>query len=176
MKHWFMLIALALAYKVAINVSALFRLHFYHEKYGRYLSKKDFNFEECAPAVLKLFKAAGIKDAWLPCVQPAGYGMLSSGQVSFFDNLASADGQCIELMRRSMAECKGIFKGRILETFSPLYWINCIIYLPRKILEYMGLDAGSIICKIAQIIYWAATPLLVAFRDNIYQYITELLG
>lgn len=176
MKSWLICFLAILVYKVAVNTSALFRLNYYHKKYDAFIAQKISDFAEYAPAVRKLFKTAGVKDSWVPFVQPAGYGMLSKGQASFFNNLASTNGQCTELMFRGLAEAKGIFKGRIIEAFSPLYWINCIVYLPRKILDYLGLDTNGIFCKVAQIIYWIVTPFLVAFRDNIYQYITGLLG
>lgn len=176
MEYLFFGFAFAFAYKIVVNVSALFRLNFYRRKYDDFLSNRITDFNEYAPAIRKLFKDAGIKDAWIPFVQPAGYGMLSKGNASFFSNLATTNGQCVELMIRGLSEAKGSFKGRLLEAFSPLYWANCVIYLPRKILEYLGLDTSGITCRILQIIYWLCTPLLVLFRDNIYQYIAELLG
>ena len=79
-------------------------------------------------------------------------------------------------MTRSLSAAKGIFKSRIFEAFSPLYWINCILFLPRNILTYLGLDADGIMSKILQLLYWITTPLIVAFRDSIYEYIATFLG
>lgn len=167
---------LVFVYKITTNLSALLRLYFYQKKYNAFASGQIASFNEYAPAVRKLFKSAGIKDSSVPFVQPAGYGFLSKGSASFFGNLATSNTHCVALMYKDLAEAKGIFKGRILESFSPMYWINCVVYLPRNILGYLGLGTDGIASKLLQLIYWIATPLLVAFRDNIYQYIAELLG
>ena len=79
-------------------------------------------------------------------------------------------------MLKYLAEAKGTFKHRIIENFSPLFWIDCVLFLPRTVLEYMGVDGNGVITKVFQLLYWAAAPLLLVFRDKLSQYILSLIG
>lgn len=57
-------------------------------------------------------------------------------------------------------EAIGVYKSRLLETFSPIYWIEFAINLPKKILEYLGIAPESIVIKIFQLIYWIVGAVL----------------
>ncbi len=163
------------AYRLTTNICALIRINHYERKYVKYLSNQNTDFSEHTDSVIQLFKAAGVSDLVIPFTQPAGFGMVAHGSTSLFANIGNLRKDTVAMMHNCFAKAKGTFKHRIVETFSPIFWINCVIFLPRNILEYLGLKGDSIFVKLFQLLYWVVTPFLVAFRDDVYQYIISLI-
>lgn len=62
----------------------------------------------------------------------------------------------------------GVYRMRLIESFSPRYWIETVIFLPSRIIQYLGGKSDSLFAKLLQILYWIFTPLLIAVRDKIY--------
>ena len=164
------------AYRLITNISAFIRVKYYDNEYTMYLSHPERPFAENTSAVVQLFKAAGMKDRQIPFVQPVGYGQILQGHTSLFSNIENRREDVVANMMQCFSEARGTFKHRIIETFSPLFWINQILFLPRTILEFLGIKPESIIVKLFQLVYWLTTPLLVVFRDNICQYILSLIN
>ena len=158
-------------YKILDNASMYIQTSRYRKKYEAYLKQNGRTFHQYVPAVTKLFKAAGIEECHFPIVEPVGYGYVQTANVSHFTNLASKRRDFVAATIECFDQAKAIFRSRIIETFSPLYWVRFIVFLPKNLFNYLGIKADSIIIRIAQVIYWMATPFLLFFRDNIYQYI-----
>lgn len=176
MKFCLIVFACLLAYKLLLNISALIRLYIYRRKYQKFLEKQNFDFSVHTASLVHLFKQASIKEYAVPYAQPAGAGYVSTGRASIYDNLSSLREDVVTSVIHSFLVAKGTFTHRIFETLSPLYWINCVIFLPRRIYEYLGIDADKLSCRVIQLLYWVLTPLLLTFRDHIYQYISALIS
>lgn len=176
MKYLLICFACIFVYRLVANVSALIRISYYDKEYTMYLSHPERNFKENTTAVVQLFKKAGMTDLQIPFVQPMGYGQVLQGHTSFFSNIDNRREDVVSNMIGCLDEAKGTFKHRIFENFSPLFWIDKALFLPRTILEYLGVESNSLIVKLFQLLYWLITPLLLIFRDNIYQYIMSFIG
>lgn len=163
-------------YRLATNISNLIRINVYRKKYNQYLANQDPDFAENIIPIVHLFKIAGLSDITIPCVRPVGYGKLFEGHASLYKNLNVIQDDIVPGVLLCFSEAVGVFKHRIRETFSPLFWIQCVIFLPQKALAYVGVNGDSVIVKIMQLLYWLATPCLLIFRDNISQYILSLLS
>ena len=166
----------AFLYRLAVNVSALLWLKHYEKKYSQYLSGVGMQYAENEAAVTKLFKDAGLADRMIPFVQPMGLGQILQGQTSLFNNMSNLREDVVSNMKLCFSSARGAYKNRIVENFSPIFWINCVLFLPRTILVYMGVSTDSFFSKLFQLIYWLAAPLLVALRDEIYQFILALMN
>lgn len=163
-------------YRLATNVSGLLRLNHYDREYSLYLSNPEKNFAENTGPLVQLFKAAGVADRQIPYVEPMGYGQLLQGHTLLFSNIGNLRDSVVANMIACFAEAKGVYKHRILENFSPLFWIRSILFLPRTLLAYLGVKGDSLITKLFQLLYWLVMPFLVAFRENLYQYIVSLIS
>jgi hypothetical protein len=42
------------------------------------------------------------------------------------------------------------------ESLSPLFWLESLINLPKKLLAYLGVPPENVVIKIARVIWWAA--------------------
>lgn len=164
-------------YKLVSNISGLLRTNYYQNKYQDFVSSKGgVNFTSYSHSVKRLFESANVPDAPLAVCKPAGYGHIMTGSASLFENMGYIGPDSVGMMINCFSKAYGTYRARIFESFSPLYWINSIIFLPKKLLEYIGLSGESIFVKIAQVIYWIATPSLIFFRNDIYNYIAALIS
>lgn len=162
---------LVAAYRLASNISAFIRVNHYRDKYLEYLKNPESGFREYTSAVVRLFNQADVPDILVPFVQPLGYGQVLQANTTLFANVDSRDEKVIANMQRCFQEARGVFKMRIFQCFSPLFWIECLIFLPRNLLGYLGLSNDSIVSKLSQVLYWFLVPLLAIFRDELHQYI-----
>lgn len=176
MKYLVICFACIFVYRLATNISAFIRISYYDKEYTMYLSHPERDFTKNTTAVVHLFKKSGMTDLRIPYVQPMGYGQILQGHTSFFSNIDNRREDVVANMIKCFSEAKGTFKYRILENFSPLFWIERVLFLPRTILEYLGVDGNSLIVKLFQLLYWIITPFLIFFRGNIYQHIISLIG
>lgn len=176
MKYVLIGFGLVFAYRLAVNVSSLFWLNHYYKEYTLYLSDPKRNFEENTSAIKKLFDAAGLTDRMIPVAQPVGYGQIMTGHTMVFSNMANRREDVVGNMLSCFATARGTFKNRIIENFSPIFWVNCVLFLPRTVLKYLGVSGDSIFSKLLQLTYWAVTPFLILLRDEIYQAILLLFN
>lgn len=177
MKYLLLFLIAAFIYRLLTNFCNLRRLAHYEEIYLQYLSKgSEVNILESKTAILQLFTAAGVADSLISYATPTGYGMLATGSASAFQNISSCRQDVVAAIARSFAEARGTFKHRIFETLSPLFWINCVLFLPQRIFNFLGIKDDSLLIKLLQLLYWICTPLLLVFRQDIYQYISTLIG
>ena len=51
----------------------------------------------------------------------------------------------------------GVYKTRTLEALNPLHWVETLIFLPREILNYLGVSQANVVSKLLQLIYWFVT-------------------
>ena len=176
MKYLVLFFSMILVYKLANNMSLLVRTNYYSKKYDMYIRDIKNGFTQYVPMTTKLFKAADLQECTFTVVEPVGYGKIQTATVSHFINLANRREDVVGATIRCFDQSKAIFKARLIEAFSPLYWIRAVLFFPKQLFTYLGVSADSVFVKVTQVIYWVATPLLIAFRDSIYQYIISLFG
>ncbi len=91
-------------------------------------------------------------------MEPLGLGYTQQQSLSALDNLLILNseimGSAIEIIKRA----KGFYKIQALKCFNPLFWIEFIVFLPKELFGYFGVDeeakVSSILIRIFQIIYW----------------------
>ena len=162
-------------YKLTSNTVNWLKIRRYRKKYINYITNPNFDFMVYTESITKLFQRAGIKKALSKTCENLGAGLLSPGKFSLFENMGVLQEDIPPKMINLFSRAEGAFRARALECFSPFYWIESLLFLPQKIIKYIGLNSDNVFSRISQILYWIIVPLLVAFRTNIYHYILELL-
>ncbi|TRZ77356.1 hypothetical protein D4R87_02865 [bacterium] len=156
--------------KVIYNIRNLFWIKRYLSKYESYLSNnKEWYIQENRQNIVKLFEKANLKDAHISSIEPAGYGLVRTGQYSLFNNPTLLREETVKLVYRYFKESQEVFKNRVMESFSIFYWIELLVYLPKEILKYFGLNVDSLIIKFFQIIWWfvCAAAIITGLIKNI---------
>ena len=161
--------------KLFINASKYFQAKYLRRKYQESLTIKGKNFDEYIPQAKKLLVDIGAGKMAIPIAQRLGYQQIATSRAVIVDNLSSARSDIVGVALSLFDETVGTYRMRMLDSISPVYWIETLIFLPARALTYLGFASDSIISKLFQFIYWIATPLLIVVRTELYQQLLFLL-
>ena len=168
-------IALTILVKAFLNLSKLSEAKMLRERYENSLKEGADTFSEYIPRAKKLFRDAGLSDVKILAMQPVGYNKVASINASLVENLGIRRADFVASTLPLFDEMIGVFKMRLKDSVSPRYWAETILFLPQKALCYIGFKENAL-SRFLQIVYWFSVPLLIAFRSDIYEYITELFS
>lgn len=146
----------------------------YSKMFNDFISKKNDNIFQYKSICIDLFKKLNIPDKCFPITQKTGYGQFASFKASVFNNFPD---NSILFARETLCifdDATGICRRNIIQCFSPKYWIDFILFLPKNILTYLNVSADSILIKISQVIYWLISILITLFATDISNYIKLL--
>lgn len=170
MNYFLYLFVIIFCYKLITNVYCLKRIKNLQFHYILYVYRKSNQIEEEKEEVIELFKKANISDFQTPMVQKLDYNQLVSGEVPVFDNLLCFHTDFIIIFKELFASARGVYKRRIKQCFSPIFWIDSILFAPKHLLEYLGLDLtqsiGKLILVFIQLIFWFITTLVTIFSTE----------
>lgn len=172
----FLAFATVFSYKIVSNLSRMVMVRYYQDKYTSYISDKNCDFTMYTYSIKKLFNRANVKEGAVTVATPIGGGYTRTSKALLFENMGVLDYGIIAMMNSCFSKAYGTYQTRLLECFSPLYWIECVIFLPQKILAYLGVKDNGILTKSIQLLYWLSLPLITVFRSQIYTYIAELIS
>lgn len=150
----------AMLIKILINLSRYIQCRLYLTSYLHYIKKPSWGFVEQTPQIIRLFINAGIEDAIVSSVEWIGFGYFQTSKPSVFNNISVTRNDIVNLALKMFHRSIGIYKSRLIETINPIYWIELIIFLPKKISNYLGVSPESIVIKIAQLLYWIIATII----------------
>jgi len=174
------LVALILL-KLAMNISRLWQAKRYFRMYKDWLTKDTrIPIAEERAQVIRLFKEAGIEDGTLPFSEPDGFGYVSQGMASVFDNFPSNRENIEQVLIRMFLEAIGVYRTRALESINPLYWIEFVVFLPREVLKYLGVSAENLLSKIITLVWWVISSAIAfvfaLYRPDVEALVKTILG
>ncbi len=178
MKYWIFLVCI-IVYKVLINLYKYVELNSYYSDYQKYLANEKNHCSRNKNQAIKLIKNAGVVDNYVPISQPSGYGTIATISASVFTNYPTNSNIFAGGMLDAFDAALGTYRSRIIESFNPLFWIETILFLPRNLLDYLGISKESIAYKLCNLIFtflwWLSVTLFAFFRSNLINHIIEFL-
>lgn len=178
MKKLFILFFAVVLYKLISNLFSLISLQRYEKEFTALLSGEPSKIDEHKLQTIALFKKAGIKDTQVPVSQPVGFGQVANFNASVFHNFPAPIALIALPASQMFRNAIGIYKTRMLESINPIYWISLIIFLPRNILSYIGMDLESSASKLLNVfltfIWWIFCTLVTIFQPEIKSFIRAL--
>ncbi len=69
----------------------------------------------------------------------------------------------------------GFYRYKFLQNFNPFYWIKLIIFLPQKLIDYLGIRFKRRTIKFLNLIYWIFSFVFVLYKDEIISYSKDLI-
>lgn len=69
----------------------------------------------------------------------------------------------------------GYYKYLFLRNFNPFYWISIVIFLPQKIVDYLGLRFKRKTIHFLNILYWIFSVTFTIYNDEITTFIKNLI-
>lgn len=166
---WVLLAAILI--KFVLNFVKWVKLKRYYNLYWGYLAggkllDKLYNVQQ---EIIELVNGAGISDKVVPYVESVGYGLVGTGNAPALQNLASRRQDVVFVNNELMQRAIGVYRRRMLQAFSPVYWLECIIYLPQKILNYIGFDPNTIGARIFTVVVWILEVILLPQLYMVYE-------
>ena len=116
---------------------------------------------ESQTEIVRLFEQANLAPKNISVVERMGYGYIGAGQVRAWDHLTNSRLDIIVSNQKSFHEAIGYFRARRNETFNPAFLIKCLVFWPRSVLAYLGLNKDSSLVKILQILVWLIEVIAV---------------
>jgi hypothetical protein len=105
--------------------------------YHSYLAKKDEVFLQKKQAVISLFKEAGVKDFSVPHYEHLSHNQAYRHSLSGFDNLNVGREDVVGIVKLKFDEAIGAFNTKMHQSYNPFFWLEFIIKLPNKILQFI---------------------------------------
>ena len=174
--EWYYLLCIP-AYKLLNNSILYWRMKSLHYKYWCWLASNE-GFADLAKSrssFKSLMKKADIDDCIVPKTIPTGYMSVAHVNYPVLEQFPSREESFVVATNTKMLEAMGVFKSRCIETVNPIYWINTVIFLPKKVISYLGVSAESILIKLAQLIWWIVC-LIITIINFIYpDYLRNIL-
>lgn len=175
MNYFVLALIVVIGYRILFCLSGYIRADYYERKYKKYITGKETDFASCTAPIKKLLKQAKIPDSTVTVVEPIGYGNYQSVQVSVLENLSVKRSDVMADALNMLAKVKGTFLMNLRECFSPLYWVQLVLFLPVKLCDYLGVSENHLIPKLLQVVYWVLVPLLLVLRNQLYNLIIQLI-
>nr|DAP20058.1 MAG TPA: hypothetical protein [Caudoviricetes sp.] len=171
----FLLLLIIPIYKYLINSYRLNRIEELY-KYFQTLKSESPNKKiyETRSETLELFEIAKINDIFIYVSENIGYDVKNS-VVSILNNYPNSNEEFYICQNNMFLEAIGTFKKRKNETFSLIYWLETIAFLPQKLLSYFNLVPNSFLSKIFNCIYWLISFLFTFFREEIKEFVLKII-
>ena len=163
-----------IVFRILTNAFRLKRLRTIERVYREYLSGKETKFQEYVIELKSIFKSAHVSDVTIPYAQPIGYHQIATSNVSAFENAGSTRQDVVAHILISIDRASGVFKRNMIDSISPLFWINFLIFLPKHLLAYLNVNEKSLLIRIVQVVWWLVAPAAAIFRGQIYEAISKL--
>ncbi len=162
--------------KLPINLYKYFLCKQYLDKYNNWLTNTDWQLVQDKSQVIKLFKDANLQDSKFQFEALVGQSHIATGNAWVFDNFPSYREEVVGRTIGYFHQAIGVYRSKSVEVFNPFYWIELIIYLPKHVLNYLGVLPESVIVKIIQLLYWLVSILYLLYATEINVFIKEWIS
>ncbi|MGN0574641.1 MAG: hypothetical protein ACI4J2_01305 [Ruminococcus sp.] len=128
---------------------------------------------------MKLLKEAKVNDRYFPISQPTGNGMIANITLSVYANFFQRKALIIPEVNEMFDEAVGYYRLHWRETFNPIYWLETALFLPKKVLSYIGADLDKVSSRIINVlltaIWWILTAFVAFFKDEIVDFLKAFI-
>lgn len=166
-------------YRFVSNYYFLNRIEFLYKVFLSVFDKSieiKGNVTEYQHELVELLKRAEIQDRHLPISIPMGFGYVSNTSRSIFDNLFVNDSEISPLVNQFFNQAKGVYKLRMKQSYNPFFWIDSIVFLPKTLSKYFGIESNSVIVKIINILYWIVSFFVFVYTEQIQTFFQSFLS
>lgn len=179
MKYALLVLAAVFAFKLVGNISKLIKTDYYLDRLqSRVHTNQAVSLLEDVEQVRALAKSAGVKEPDIPGVLQIE-GLTGVVKYSPINNLASDSPYIYQENLSILLACKGKFKSRIRECFSPLYWIKSIVFLPATLFNYCGFPPETSWAKLCNVIltgiWWGISIFYTVFGSEVIDFLKTIV-
>ena len=167
-------------YKFLRNYVACQKMKKFRSDYLRWIKTPDDSLFENRNEIIRLIKAAGVGDSVIPVSQAVNPLQIVSHTTSVIDNFPTTNASLAASMSIKFDEAVGVYKHRYHEAFSPLYWIETTVFLPKSLILYIGLDLENPafkLCNVLLTIIWLGVLFIFyLFGNDFYHLVSDFIS
>ncbi len=171
-----------IAFKFSYNYTRYRKTIKLSQKYLKWLSDYDSveNMTTYKQDILKLFKQAKVEDMFISVAQNVGFGKVTTSTCSIADNLFTRRKDIAAGVLELFDAVIGYYRSAYKSAFSPLYWIETIVFLPKVIIEYIGADLEKTAVRVVNVIltalWWIFATVITLYKVEIINVLQSLLN
>lgn len=174
----FLILAIfVIVFKSATNFAKWYRCKKLSKEHALWFKQNDEKFLYHKGEARRLLKGANIPDISIPISEPTGYGPIRNYTAPIFENLDSKNVYIASTVVGKFDEAIGTYFHRAIESFNPLYWLETIIFLPKSLLQYVGMDMNKPAFKLCNVlltfIWWLISSLFIFFNEEFNRFIAS---
>ena len=154
MNTYVIVIGVIVAYNLVVNLYRWKRVEHFYDLHQKWFNNPTWDLVQYKHEVIELFKKAGVKDASMSVVQPAGYGQIMTGTASVFSNFPSQRADAATMTVGFFNQAIGVYRRRTINSLNPFSWIDRLLHFPSIVFAYFGSSTEKLIFKLFQVIYW----------------------
>lgn len=172
MKPALIAFACIVIYKLVRNVILYFRMKMYYIIYDEWTKSENCKhpFPKYAIQTAALMKRANVRFIMLR----------DEMKIPILSNLASPIPEIRQEIRKCFDMSLGVYSSRIKEALSPFYWIELVVFAPKNIIEYIGLNTDKTAAKISNVVlsalWWGVGLIWTCFHDQIQTWIVNVFS
>lgn len=115
-------------------------------------------------------RTASIKDFWVEYP-----GVLNARQADLVASFPSTHTAFVKDYFQILRNFVDHYQLEYQDALSFKYWFNCVVFLPQKVLSYLGLNSDGPLGKISNIIYWTLSFIWTVFEARLIELIKQIL-
>ncbi len=175
MKYLIFCLLFAVLFKFLYNYRRYRRMKKLHKQYRQWVllsntSPDDDSISSAYTEITDLISDAHLKDVYLKKTDTENDLKLNILSSNIIDN---------ELTDRIMNIVSGKFEHEYRKALNPLNWIETIVFMPKSLLDYIGLSKDTVANKLLQIVltavYWTVSAFCLLYQDNIPDIVKSLM-
>lgn len=125
--------------------------------------------------IITLLKEANIQPKVIHFNEPLGFGQVVMRSANSLDNLFFPNQDFIIANKIAFSEASEVYRKRMINTINPLFLLDTLLFLPQRLLKYIGVSEENVASKILNVIYWVAGFIISILTDPVRNYIKEML-
>mgnify|MGYP000859111453 FL=1 len=161
---WLLLIPLYILMDSAVS---FYRLRSIYADYCEWLGSAPANnihLRQKRSLLKQLLTHANVSDAQVPIVEPMEMNHVMSSNVSALDNFPAKHKRISSVHITLINDALGVYKERMWNSFNPLWWVSVLVFFPRSLCVYLGVEAGNLAVKIVQVLWWLAGIVFTVYK------------
>lgn len=181
MNKFLLFLAVVVLFKFSSNAYYWLKTKNLYSEYQKYVSSFISDTPYTGNIIYKkneikdIFKKANARDSSIARTRPTGFGQIINFTTSAYENMFVNDKEIISSVINSFETSIGEFSHRMFQAVNPIWWVECIIYLPRNVFTYLGIKDSNMFIKIVQIMYWIITGAMALFHEELLSFLSSLL-
>lgn len=161
--------------RLLINISRLYHSYKLRALYRQYAKRENNKAMQHRDEIISLFNYANIEEDVMYESTIRGGRVINTTPYPIYSNMFNDTADIENSVLMYFEYAIGTFKRRIKENFRPVFWIECILYLPQKVLKYLHKDISHSASNFISFLYWIIGLLVTIYTLELKGILNDLI-